>query len=113
MSVKKSTYFLVRGNGVSSRSDRVQVMSVVTLHATSPRHGKVRLYANGSPSAKGVLTFYRVVKGPDKKVGSIMSNSAGNGAIMVSGPRGLRTYRVVFKATGTTAGSDTDRVRVK
>ena len=112
--ISKSTYFLVKSGGVSSNTDATRVFSGVILTGVSTSHGKVHLSANGGPSAKATLTFWRVyANGDTKKVGSKMSNAGGNGSITVSAPKGTRTYKVTFKATGTTTGSDTVKVKVK
>ena len=112
--ISKSTYFLVKMGDVSSPVAATRVYSGVILVATSPSKGKVMLSANGGPNASATLTFYRVyANGDEKKVGSKMSNSSGNGSVTVSAPKGSRKYKVTFRAPGTTTGSDTDSVTVK
>jgi hypothetical protein len=112
VTVSKTTAFLVKADGVTSVSDTIRVISTVRLSATSARGSKVKLYANGTPAAKGKLTFWRI-DGKDKKLGTITSNRFGNGSLRVNAPRGNRMYKVTFTATGTSAGSDVDGAKVK
>ena len=112
--IKKTTSFLAKAAGLSSPTDTTTVYSAVTLTAKSYSHDRATLSANGSPNAKGTLTFYRSVAGPDKKLKTITSNSSGNGTVTVSLPKGNRVVYVTFTATGTSKGTSSKHtVKVK
>jgi hypothetical protein len=102
--LKKTTRFLAKSAGLSSPVDTTRVYSKVTLTGKSFSHRRATLSANGSPSAKGTLTFYRSVAGKDPVLKKMTSNSLGNGRVTVTLPRGNRYVYVVFRAPGTTAG---------
>jgi hypothetical protein len=112
--LKKTTSFLAKAGGLSSKVATTTVMSKVTLTGKSYSHNRATLWANGSPSAKGTLTFYRSVAGKDPILKSMTSNSFGNGKVTVTLPKGLRSVYVIFKAPGTGAGtSKTLKIQVK
>lgn len=112
--IKKTTRFLAKSAGLSSKVRTTYVYSTVTLTGKSYSHNRATLRANGAPNAKGTLTFYRKVSGRDPKLGSIISNSDGKGTITVTLPRGVRSVYVVFRAPGTFAGTSTTvKIRVK
>jgi hypothetical protein len=112
--IKKSTGFLAKANGLSSKVDTTVVYSTVKLTAKSTRHHRATLMADGGPKAKGTLTFYRSVAGKDPILRSMTSNSFGNGTVTVTLPKGIRGVYVIFKAPGTAAGtSKTVKVNVK
>ncbi len=112
--IKKTTSFLAKSAGLSSKVDTTQVYSTVTLTAKSYSKSRATLSANGSPSAKGTLTFYRSVAGKDPILKSMTSNASGNGTVTVKLPKGTRSVYVIFKAPGTGAGtSKTVKVKVK
>jgi hypothetical protein len=113
-SIKKTTAFLAKSAGLSSKVDVTQVFSKVSLTGKSTSHNRATLSANGAPSAKGTLTFYRSVAGKDPVLKSITSNTSGNGTVTVKLPKGSRKVYVIFKAPGTGAGtSKTITVNVK
>jgi Invasin, domain 3 len=112
--IKKTTLFLAKANGLSSATTKTEVWSKVVLTGTSKSHNRATLSANGGPSAKGTLTFYRSVAGKDPILKTITSNSNGNGTVTVSLPKGTRVVYAVFKAPGTGAGtSKSIKVKVK
>ncbi len=113
-SIKKTTSFLAKANGLSSKVSTTKVTSTVTLTAKAYKKGYATLAANGSPSAKGTLVFWRSVAGPDIKLKTMTSNSSGNGTAIVKLPKGTRSVYVKFTAPGTTGGSSTiHKVTVK
>ncbi len=112
--LKKTTSFLAKSAGLSSPVRTTTVYSKVTLTAKAYKKGYATLAANGSPSAKGTLTFYRSVAGPDIKLKTMTSNSSGNGTVIVKLPKGSRSVYVKFAAPGTTAASSSiHKVTVK
>lgn len=113
-SIKKTTAFLAKSAGLSSKVVTTKVYSTVSLTAKSYTKGHATLSANGSPSAKGTLTFSRSVAGKDPILKSMTSNTSGNGKVTVKLPKGTRSVYVSFKAPGTAAGtSKTVKVTVK
>jgi hypothetical protein len=113
-SLKKTTSFLAKSAGLSSAVDTTVVYSTVKLTGKSYSHNRATLMANGSPSAKGTLTFYRSVVGKDPVLGTMMSNSSGNGTKTVKLPKGTRSVYAKFKAPGTTTGKSTIiKIKVK
>ena len=104
-SIKKTTYFLAKSGGLSSKSVKTEVWSKVSLTGKALGKGKLWLKANGAPSAKGTLTFYRSVKGEDPVLDKFTSNSSGDGETTVKLPKGERKVYVIYKAPGTGAGT--------
>jgi hypothetical protein len=102
--IKRSTFFLARANGLSSLSDQTQVWSKVSITAAALGKGKVRLYANGDPNAKATLIFYRSVKGPDTRLKTVTSSSFGSATVTVKLPKGTRKVYAVYTAPGTGKG---------
>ncbi|HST83692.1 MAG TPA: hypothetical protein VLL08_18310 [Kineosporiaceae bacterium] len=102
--LKKTTSFLAKSAGLSSAVDTTVVYSTVKLTGKSYSHNRATLMANGSPSAKGTLTFYRSVVGKDPVLGKMTSNSFGNGTKTVTLPKGTRSVYAKFKAPGTVTG---------
>jgi hypothetical protein len=103
-SIKKSTSFYVQSGTLTSTVATTVVNSKVTLTAKAYKKGYALLSANGAPSAKGTLTFYRSVGGPDIKLKTMISNASGNGAVIVKLPKGTRSVYAKFKAPGTGTG---------
>lgn len=103
--IKKTTRFLAKASGMSSKVATTEVWSKVTLTAKSTSKGRATLAANGAPSAKGTLTFYRSVAGKDPILRTMTSNASGNGTVTVKLPKGERKVYVIFKAPGTGAGT--------
>ena len=113
-SIKKTTSYLAKSAGMSSKTATTKVYSSVTISAKSYSKRRATIWANGSPSAKGSLKFYRSVAGKDPLLKSMTSNSYGNGKTTVTLPTGTRYVYVVFDAPGTYAGaSGTIKVKVK
>ncbi len=111
---KKSTRFLAKSAGLSSPVRTTYVYSTVKLTGKSYSHNRATLWANGSPSAKGTLIFYRSVVGADPVLGTMTSNSSGNGTKIVKLPKGTRSVYAKFKAPGTYQGtSPIIKIKVK
>jgi adhesin/invasin len=112
--IKKTTSFLAKSAGLSSKVATTVVKSTVTLTGKSWSHNRATLKANGSPSAKGTLTFYRSVAGKDPVLAKMTSNSLGNGTKTVKLPKGTRSVYAKFKAPGTVTGtSKIIKIKVK
>jgi len=111
--IAQSTIFYAKTSTSSSSPVTVTVVSnkraSVKVSARAMGKGVVKVSANGAPNKKGVITVY--VNG--MKVRSVNSNAAGDGTISVKTTKGKKTIKVVFSASGYTAGSTTVMVTVK
>ena len=113
-SIKKTTSFLAKSAGLSSKVATTTVFSTVKLTGKSFSHNRATLYADGAPNAKGSLVFYRSMKGKDPVLKTMMSNSLGKGTVTVKLPQGTRSVYAKFRAPGTRWGMSTIiKIKVK
>jgi hypothetical protein len=114
-----TTFIASTGSGSSTQySPSVTVVKIVSTPGGKARvsintkglgKGKVLVMANGWPDKKGTLTFY--VNG--KKVRTATSSTKGDLNVIISTGKGKKTIKIVFSASGYTAGSISKTITVK
>lgn len=87
--------------------------STVSLRATALGSGRVRLAANGGPTGRGTLRFYRWTGRSWAALTAVRGNAAGDATVTVTSPRGTITFRATYIAPGRTAAGANARVRVR
>ena len=112
--ITRSMTYVAKAGSITSNQATATVTSAPKLTATALGKGRVRLSVDGNPDARVKATFSRVISTSSRKsLGSVLTNSDGKGSIIVTVPKGKRTFRVYYQAPGTVKGWTEVRITVK
>jgi hypothetical protein len=87
--------------------------STVSLRATALGSGRVRLAADGGPTGRGTMKFYRWNGHGWAYLIGTRANTRGDATVVGRSPKGYQTFRAVYTAPGRTATGANARIRVR